>query len=229
LSDARELLLLGATLSGIFGASANTTSLTATSIAAHLARVWKSTTTRIQPSQRARAINQALVLAVDHGLDKITVAVRMMAMAGADLHACISTGLDALAGFEYEGTCMQLEHIVGDLASPSAVRRFVAIQADRGQSIPGFGHPWYAAGDPRATSLLEQAVALAPDERRIRNVFALIDATREQGAPTFEVGLVALVAALDLPFGSAATLVALGRMAGFIAHVFEQWDSTRNS
>jgi len=230
LNEARELLLLSAALSVIctFGDSpCPARPPSACSIAMRLASAWKSTSTRIEHSRRARAIDHALVLAADDGLDKLAVAVRMMAVAGGDLYACISAGLDALAGLEYEGTCMQLEHAVSDLVSPAAVRRYVAVNADQGRPMPGFGHPRYPAGDPRTTTLLELAAALAPDERRIRNVLALIDAARDQGAPTFEVGLVAIAMALDLPFGSAATLVVLGRMAGFIAHVFEQWGTAR--
>ncbi|MHC5022173.1 MAG: citrate/2-methylcitrate synthase [Planctomycetota bacterium] len=40
--------------------------------------------------------------------------------------------------------------------------------------------------------------------------------------PTLDVGLVALRAALGLPRGSAAGLFAVGRMAGWVAHILEQ-------
>lgn len=224
--EARELLLLSAELPRICGdASLVTPPMTVRGIAARLANAWESPAVRVEPARRVRAIDQALVLSADHGLDALAIAVRMMAAAGGDLYACVSSGLDAMAGFEYESICMQLEHIVCDLVSPSAVRRYVAANMERGHSIPGFGHPWYPAGDPRVPLLLEQAAALAQDERRVRNVMELIEAARDQGAPTLEVGMVALAAALDLPFGSTSMLVALGRMAGFIAHVFEQWDS----
>ena len=227
-SDARELLLLSTALPGICGDATRAPSSTVRSIAGRLASAWKSPAARIEPARRARAMDQALVLVADHGLDKLAITVRTMAAAGADLYACISAGLDAFAGVEYDSTCMQLEHTVSDLVSPSAVCRYVAVNVDRGRSIPGFGHPWYPGGDPRATVLIEQAAALGTNTPRMRNAFALIEAARDQGAPTIEVGLVALAAALDLPFGSTATLVALGRMAGFIAHVFEKLGSARN-
>jgi citrate synthase len=40
--------------------------------------------------------------------------------------------------------------------------------------------------------------------------------------PTLDLGLVALTAALELPPGSATALFAMGRTAGWIAHVLEQ-------
>jgi citrate synthase len=55
-------------------------------------------------------------------------------------------------------------------------------------------------------------------------VVALIEAMREAGreAPTLDVGLVALAAALRLPAGSAPAIFAIGRTAGLIAHALEQ-------
>ena len=41
-------------------------------------------------------------------------------------------------------------------------------------------------------------------------------------APTLDVGLVAIAAALRLPKGSALALFAAGRLAGLIAHAREQ-------
>ena len=43
-----------------------------------------------------------------------------------------------------------------------------------------------------------------------------------RGLPTLDLGLVAVAAALGLPPGSAAALFAVGRSAGWIAHVLEQ-------
>ena len=41
--------------------------------------------------------------------------------------------------------------------------------------------------------------------------------------PTVDVGTVALAAALRLPPGTAPGLIAIGRAAGWVAHVLEQY------
>jgi citrate synthase len=52
----------------------------------------------------------------------------------------------------------------------------------------------------------------------------VVRAVEESGGepPTVDLGLVAVAAAAGLPPGSAAALFALGRTAGWVAHVLEQ-------
>jgi citrate synthase len=70
--------------------------------------------------------------------------------------------------------------------------------------------------------MLDDARALSPD--RARRFDALVHAARDVLGlqPTTDLALVALTDALRLPPGSAAALFALGRSAGWVAHVLEQ-------
>jgi citrate synthase len=71
--------------------------------------------------------------------------------------------------------------------------------------------------------MLAWAEALAPRSPVVRTLRGLVDAMADAGhAPTCDLGLVALSAALGLPRGSASALFALGRSAGWIAHALEQ-------
>ena len=56
---------------------------------------------------------------------------------------------------------------------------------------------------------------------------ALIDAMREAGRPepTIDAGLLAIAAALGLPRGFGVALFAVGRAAGWVAHVLEQYEA----
>ena len=93
--------------------------------------------------------------------------------------------------------------------------------------MPGFGHPLYAGGDPRAAPLFASAKALAPRHSGVRTIFALVEAMREAGRPppTIDAGLVAIAIALGLPRGSGVALFAIGRSAGWVAHVLEQYQA----
>jgi citrate synthase len=90
--------------------------------------------------------------------------------------------------------------------------------------VPGFGHPLYPGGDPRAAPLLARASRLRSRSARSRGLAALIDAMTRAGhdAPNLDAGLVALGAALGLRPGDVGSLFALGRAAGWIAHAIEQ-------
>jgi citrate synthase len=60
--------------------------------------------------------------------------------------------------------------------------------------------------------------------QRLRALVAVIDAVRAAGGPppTVDSGLVAVASTLGLPPGGAASLFAIGRTAGWVAHALEQ-------
>lgn len=172
-----------------------------------------------------RALDIALVLSADHELNASTFAVRVAASTGADLYACVSAGLAALSGPRHGGACDRVEALVAETARPARARDVVRDRSRRGESVPGFGHPLYPQGDPRAGVLLTEARRRAPRlPQALRTLWALVAAMSEAGqpAPTLDAALVALSLALGLPEGSAAGLFAVGRSAGWIAHALEQ-------
>ena len=171
-----------------------------------------------------RAVDRALVLCADHELNPSTFAVRVAASAGADLYACLTAGLSVLSGPEHGGVCDRIEALVSEVGRASRAADFVARRAQRGEPIPGFGHPIYRAGDPRTPPLLAAAAEIAPQSERLAIVRAIIEAMEAAGhePPTVDMGLVGLAGALGLPPGGAAALFAMGRTAGWIAHAIEQ-------
>ncbi len=171
-----------------------------------------------------RAVDRALILLADHELNASAFAVRITASARADLYACFSAGLAAASGPLHGGSCDRVEALVADAGSPAGARAVVRALVRRGEAVPGFGHVLYPEGDPRAPPLLRAAVELAPRAGPLRTLLALIDAMAEQGGapPTVDFGLVAVALALGLPPGAAVSLFAVGRAAGWVAHVLEQ-------
>jgi citrate synthase len=122
------------------------------------------------------------------------------------------------------GGCDRTEDLLRDAASEDEVRRRLAELEQTGSRVPGFNLVLYPKGDPRARFLLERARAIATRHASARLIDDFIDEAerRLQLRPSIEVGLVALTAALGLPWRSAGALWALGRTAGWVAHVMEQ-------
>jgi citrate synthase len=171
-----------------------------------------------------RVIDQALVLVADHELNVSAFAARVAASADADIYACLAAALAALSGPKHGGFVERVEALVAETGTPERARQVVHERARRDEIVPGFGHPLYPQGDPRAVPLLEAARALAGRTPAVRTLFALIEAMRESGrpAPTIDAGLVAVSSALGMPRGFGVTLFAIGRSAGWVAHVLEQ-------
>lgn len=176
------------------------------------------------------ALDLALVLLADHELNASSFAARIAASTDASLLACLTAALATLSGPRHGGACGRVEALLEEAASLGGAGDIVERRARRGDVVPGFGHALYPKGDPRARALLERAQLLATAspqvERRVRPALQLGRSMARQGLPaTVDFGLVTLTLALGMRAGSAALLFALGRSAGWIAHVLEQRSS----
>lgn len=177
-------------------------------------------------SAHVAAMNEALALAADHELNPSAFAARIAASAGASLMPCIVAALATLSGPLHGGATARVAAFAAEVAKPERAASAIAARLDRGESIPGFGHPLYPKGDPRGARLVEVAESLGGKSKSVgvRLYRAIIDAmhlvSRER--PTIDVGLCMLASALGLRSGSALAIFASGRVAGFVAHALEQ-------
>jgi citrate synthase len=101
----------------------------------------------------------------------------------------------------------------------------VAARLRRGERLDGFGHPLYAAGDPRAAILigsLRERYAQSAEVRFLAKFEAAAAAIiREK--PNLDFALAAVARVLGLPPGSPLMLFAIGRTIGWIGHAIEQY------
>ena len=192
------------------------------------------------PDQRMRrVINNSLISAVDHGLTPSALATRLtLHGAPESLQGAVAAGLLG-AGSRFLGTvevgARYLEDAMKDLdgvldptdAQLQALADAVVARARKsGTKIPGFGHPIHVNGDPRTL----RAQRIAEEEgyfgRHFRFALQLarsLSASVGRPMPLNATGSKAAVL-LDLglapEFGKALTLI--GRVAGLIAHAFEE-------
>ncbi len=164
----------------------------------------------------AEAIRRTLVLLADHELNASTFAARVTASTGASLAAASLAGLAALSGPLHGGIADRVRNLVeesGRIGAEAAVAGRIA----RAGPIPGFGHPLYPEGDPRAAALLT-AFDLPPAYAKLK--LAVEAATGE--AANIDFLLTALGERFDLPPDAPFALFAVARTAGWLAHSVEQ-------
>jgi citrate synthase len=166
----------------------------------------------------ADLIRRALVLVADHELNASTYAARVVASTRAPIGACVLAGLGALSGPRHGGATDEIRALLTDPAVIANPADAVATRQARGERIPGFGHPLYPHGDPRAAALLSRLPQRG-------HAYGLIDAMKRTTdvAPNIDFALVVLENELQLPSGAAFSLFATGRTVGWIAHILEQW------
>jgi citrate synthase len=171
-----------------------------------------------------RALDAALVLCADHELAPSTFAARIAASAGADLYSCMTSALGAFEGMFTGYGCDLAERLLRESGSVGNYVDDLVARARRKEPLPGYDHPLYPKGDPRGRALLRMAEALAERRPAVRRACDAVKAAHETlGAqPSLTVGLAALGIALDQPPRTPAAVMALGRCAGWVAHVHEQ-------
>lgn len=221
LHEARFLICAMAQALGCLGeAQAPTLAHRSESIASLLIRSFGGEST----PERVHAVNALLVLLADHELPPGTLAVRAAASGGANLFDCIAVGICASAGTEIAGQYEAVDRFLGAKPSAAVLRAKALRLHSRGQRLPGFTHPLYADGDPRALYLLSVAADLTDDSFNMRQVADFLQWAQEElgDSPRHEFAVVCLVRALRLPAWSAGAFFLVARMAGWAAHVMEQ-------
>lgn len=189
-----------------------------------LARAWRL------DERGTELVRQSLVLCADHELNASSFAARCVASTGAGLGACVTAGLAALSGSRHCGITAAIESLwersLGARRSATAFDRLIDerngvggsdVAGVPGQSVPGFGHPLYPDGDPRAQALL----AAIPRQDRNERLMAAVLA-RSGMHPSIDYALVAMRRSLGLKEGHAYLVFALGRTVGWLAHAIEQ-------
>lgn len=190
------------------------------SVAGRLMRGWRAT----DPPAR-RLLDMALVLCADHELNVSAFAARVAASAGSSPYDVVNAGLATLHGPRHGGHTTHVERLFDEARTPDGLRDRIAARLAAGDRLPGFGHPLYPTGDPRAALLLSAIRRALPHSPAAAYVPVLRHASRTlvHDHPTIDLALVVLRRALGLPPDAALVLFALGRTAGWIAHALEQY------
>jgi citrate synthase len=187
-----------------------------------LAEAWGKTAAGDRPLLRA-----ALILCADHELNVSAFTARCAASARASPYNAVIAGLAALQGTRHGGESEAADAFLGEALAAADPAALIALRLKRGERIPGFGHPLYPAGDPRARLLLdmleEQKRPLLREGRDIAAAASrLIDRP-----PNVDFALGLLRRSLGLPEGAALGLFAVGRSMGWLAHSLEQYAAGR--
>lgn len=173
-------------------------------------------------------IRTALVLCADHELNISAFTARCAASAGASPYDVVSAALATFKGHRHGGATRRVLGLVRQCDTPKRARSAIADLLRRGEPVPGFGHPLYPTGDPRAVELfrLAEASGNAAALEPFRNLLAAgSDLLGDE--PNLDAGLAAVSRAYRLPDEAPLLLFTFGRTIGWIAHAIEEYTSGR--
>jgi citrate synthase len=190
----------------------------------------------------AEILNACFILQAEHGLNASTFAARITAATLADMHAAVTAGLAALKGPLHGGATDGTMKMLDEIGTPEHVDAWVAKAIASKYKFSGFGHRVYKTEDPRAKFLRKFAQDLAKDWKGPKyfdiqeGLVAAIAKARPSMSPAAadKVNIVNVdyyaattYTLLGIPADLGTSIFAVGRMAGWCAHIMEQHGDNR--
>jgi citrate synthase len=180
----------------------------------------------------ARDFDVVLVLYADHTMNASTFAGRVAAATLADMYAAATAAVATLQGPLHGGAIEQVRYMLDDVGTPDRAADWVKRRFAQKQKVMGFGHRVYKTWDPRATVLREMSERLGKQlgDSHWYEISARIQETvmEEKGLyPNVDFYTASVYSALGIPPDLYTTLFASSRMAGWTAHIREQYADNR--
>ncbi len=183
--------------------------------------------------QEAHIVDVCLTLHADHTFNASTFAAREVASTHAHLYASVTAAVGALSGELHGGANEQVMKMLQEIGTPDKAESYVKAKLDGGGKVMGMGHAVYKTLDPRAPILMKLALELGEKTGQsfwIDIAEAVREATQREFKARKELDIYP-----NVDFYSAATyyqlgidtdlftpVFALGRIAGWCAHVIEE-------
>jgi len=205
--------------------------------AANFARmVWGD---KVPHAKAAETLNTCFILQAEHGLNASTFTARVVASTEADMHAAVTAALGALKGPLHGGATDTTMKMLEEVGSPERADAYVvrALTSHPIQKIYGFGHRVYKTDDPRAKHLqkfarelgkdasgpryfeMQEAVRAAVEKHRVEAKQSVRD---KIGVVNVDYYAATTYTYLGLPADLGTSIFAVGRIAGWCAHIMEQ-------
>jgi 2-methylcitrate synthase len=181
----------------------------------------------------AEILNTCFILQAEHGLNASTFAARIVAATLADMHAAVTAGLGALKGPLHGGATDGTMRMLDEIGSVDQVGEFVENGFVSKFKFPGFGHRVYVNVDPRAKFLRQFAHDLSQRADGGLPYFEIqeqlvAEVNRRRHLPVnVDYYAATTYTYLGIPADLGTSIFALGRIAGWCAHIMEQHGDNR--
>ncbi len=180
----------------------------------------------------ARALDVALILHADHELNASTFAARVTASTLSDLYSAVTSAIGTLKGPLHGGANERVMELLDEIGSVDRVEEVVKERLARHERIMGFGHRVYKVEDPRATILRRwsEKVGAARGNLHYYELLRKLEEVvhREKGLyPNVDLYSGSVYALFGIPPDLFTPLFAASRVAGWTAHVLEEYDDLR--
>lgn len=200
----------------------------------HAANYLYMLTGSVPNAARVRGLETYLNTVIDHGLNASTFTARVIIATRSDLVSAITGAIGALKGPLHGGAPGPALDMVFAIGEATRAEAYLRAKLETGERLMGFGHRIYKVRDPRAEVLAAAARDLyaADGDMALYTLAGAVEETAVRLLAEFKPGrnlqtnvefyTALLLHGLALPTDLFAPTFAVGRVAGWIGHAWEQ-------
>ncbi len=179
-----------------------------------------------------RAFDASLILYAEHEMNASTFTTRVVASTLSDMHSAVAGGIGAIKGPLHGGAGEAVMLTLKEIGRIENVDAFVETALAQKRRLMGFGHRVYRAGDPRAAilrGLAEEACRESGQEMWFQMAVKLFEkVNRAKGLiPNVDFYSAPLWYSIGIPVDLFTPVIVAGRIAGWTAHLLEQYQDNR--
>jgi citrate synthase len=179
-----------------------------------------------------RDLDCCLVLHADHELNASAFSARVTSSTLSGLYSSVMAAIGTLKGPLHGGANEQVIQMLLEIGQPSKVAAYLDEALAGKRKVMGFGHRVYKEGDPRAKVLkaMSQRLTQQAGCSHLYEMSAMLEermASEKGLIPNVDFYSATVYYAMKIPPDLFTPLFAASRVAGWCAHVMEQYANNR--
>jgi citrate synthase len=185
---------------------------------------------RLPDPTACAALGVVMNLFAEHELNVSTYTARLVIDTRSDFYSAMVAALGALKGPGFGGGLDDVMRTLMAVGSVDRVGGYVEQELAISGMLPGFGHRIYSNADPRTTHVQHVLATLAKSHNQwylLAEALARCVEQRTGMLPNVEFYAAPVLYHLGFPLELFTNVIASARVAGWAAHVLEQYGDTR--
>jgi citrate synthase len=186
-----------------------------------------------EPSaRRVRQFDTCLILHADHELNASAFSARVTSSTLSGMYSSVMAAIGTLKGELHGGANEQVMRMLLEIGSPKKLDAYLDEALSSKRKVMGFGHRVYKEGDPRAAILKRMSAELTAETGRpeLYEMSAAMEEymlDRKGLIPNVDFYSATVYYSMGIPIDLFTPVFATSRVAGWCAHVLEQYSNNR--
>jgi citrate synthase len=179
-----------------------------------------------------RAMDLSMIMMAEHGMNASTFAARVTASTLSDVYSAITSAIGTLKGPLHGGANQRAMEMLLEIGEVDNAEPYITAALAAKRRIMGFGHRVYKTMDPRAAYLQGFICEMETQPQAPRwcelafQIAEIVEAEKGLYA-NVDFFTAPLLYTLGIPMDLFTPVFAISRIAGWTAHVMEQYDDNR--